>query len=63
MSNNIIELNEDLIKNELKNLFKQSVKDTLNSLLDHEAQQLTQAEKYERTEFRSLHSPTTNNFR
>ncbi|WP_196602869.1 IS256 family transposase, partial [Pectinatus frisingensis] len=53
MSNNIIQLNEDLIKTELKTLVKQSVEDTLNSLLDQEAQQLTKAEKYERTEKRN----------
>ncbi|WP_182185974.1 IS256 family transposase [Pectinatus frisingensis] len=53
MSNNIIQLNEDLIKTELKTLVKQSVEDTLNSLLDQEAQQLTKAEKYERIEKRN----------
>jgi putative transposase len=53
MSNNIIQLNQDLIKTELKTLVKQSVEDTLNSLLDQEAQQLTKAEKYERTEKRN----------
>ncbi len=46
MSNNIIQLNDDLIKTELKILVKQSVMGTLNSLLDQEAQQLTEAEKY-----------------
>ncbi len=34
-------------------MVKQSVEDTLNSLLDQEAQQLTKAEKYERTEKRN----------
>ncbi|WP_196606991.1 IS256 family transposase [Pectinatus frisingensis] len=57
MSNNIIQLNEDLIKTELKTLVKQSVEDTLNSLLDQETQQLTKAEKYERTEKRNGYRP------
>ena len=34
MSENIIQLNENLIKTELKLLVKQSVEDTLNTLLD-----------------------------
>jgi putative transposase len=55
MSNNIIQLNEGLIKTELKTLVKQSVEDTLNSLLDQEAQELTQAEKYERTKKRNAY--------
>lgn len=55
MSNNIIQLNENLIKSELKTLVKQSVEDTLNSLLDQEAQELTQAEKYERTKKRAAY--------
>ena len=33
MSDNIIQLNENLIKTELKSLVKQSVEDTLNSQL------------------------------
>ena len=36
MSGNIIQLNEDLIKNNLKNLVRDSVEETLNALLDHE---------------------------
>ena len=37
MSDNIIQLNEQVIKTELKDLVKQSVEETLNSLLDQEA--------------------------
>lgn len=40
MSGNIIQLNEDLIKNNLKNLVRDSVEETLNALLDHEADSL-----------------------
>ena len=52
MSDNIIQLNEQVIKTELKNLVKQSVEETLNSLLDQEAADLTNASKYERTDRR-----------
>ena len=37
MSEKIIQLNEDLIKNNLKDLVRNSVEETLNALLDHEA--------------------------
>ena len=49
MSGNIIQLNEDLIKNNLKDLVRDSVEETLNALLDHEANELVRAGKYERT--------------
>jgi len=52
MSDNIIQFNEQVIKTELKDLVKQSVEETLNSLLDQEAEELTKASKYERTERR-----------
>lgn len=37
MSNNIIQLNEDLIKHDLKDLIHSSVEETFNALLDKEA--------------------------
>ena len=40
MSDNIIQLNEDLIKHDLKDLVRSSVEETLNALLDHEADEL-----------------------
>ena len=40
MSDNIIQFNEQVIKTELKDLVKQSVEETLNSLLDQEAEGL-----------------------
>ncbi len=49
MSDNIIQLNEDLIKNNLKDLVRNSVEETLNALLDHEADELIKADRYERT--------------
>ena len=47
MSGNIIQLNEDFIKNNLKDLVRNSVEETLNTLLDHEADELVRAGKYE----------------
>jgi transposase-like protein len=52
MSKKIIQLNEGAIKDELKELVRGSVEETLNDLLEKEAQELTQAAKYERTEAR-----------
>ena len=50
MSDNIIQLNENLIKNNLKNLVCSSVEETLDALLDHEADELMNADKYERSD-------------
>lgn len=52
MSEKIIQLNEGIIKNELKELVRSSVEETLNGLLEAEANQLTNAAKYERSEER-----------
>ena len=52
MSEQIVQLNEQVIKTELKELVRQSVQEVLNSLLDAEADRLTNARKYERTEGR-----------
>ena len=49
MSDNIIQLNEDLIKHDLKDLVRSSVEETLNALLDKEADALVNAQKYERS--------------
>ena len=48
----IIQLNQEEIKSQLGELVRQSVEDTLNAMLDAEADQITQAHKYERTEKR-----------
>ena len=52
MSEKIIHLNEGAIKSELKELVRSSVEETLNELLEQEAQALTNAGRYERTENR-----------
>lgn len=49
MPDNIIQLNEDLIKHNLKDLVRSSVEETLNALLDKEADELVNAQKYERS--------------
>lgn len=52
MPEKIIQLNEGIIKDELKELVRNSVEETLNKLLEQEAQELTGAARYERTEAR-----------
>ena len=49
MFEKIVQLNEEIIKSELKELVRNSVEETLNGLLEQEAQQLTGAAKYERS--------------
>src|SRR5690606_37558262 len=49
MSDKIIQLNEGVIKRELKELVRSSVEETLNNLLEQEAAELTKAGRYERT--------------
>ena len=55
MSGNIIQLNDKFIQNELKILVKNSVEETLNALLDAEADKLVQAERYARDTARQGH--------
>jgi transposase-like protein len=52
MSEKIIHLNEGAIKQELKELVRHSVEETLNNLLEQEAEELTNAGRYERSEER-----------
>ena len=52
MSNKIIQLNEDAIKGELKELVRNSMEETRNNLLDQEEKELMQAAKYERFQVR-----------
>ena len=59
MSEKIVQLNEEVIKGQLKELVRGSVEETLNGLLEAEAEKLTQAGRYERSEqrqgYRSVH--------
>ena len=52
MSKKILQLNEEVIKGQLKELVRGSVEETLNELLEAEAEKLTQAARYERNEQR-----------
>jgi len=52
MSGKIVQLNEEIIKTELKELVRSSVEETLNKLLEAEADQLTNAGRYERSDDR-----------
>ena len=52
MSEKIVQLNEEIIKGQLKELVRGSVEETLNELLEKEAESLTQAARYKRNEAR-----------
>lgn len=52
MSENIVQLNEEVIKSKIGELVRKSLEETLNGLLEAEAAQLTNAGRYERTEER-----------
>ncbi len=54
MSEKIVQLNEAVIKSELKELVRGSVEEILNELLETETEKLTQAARYERNEQRSM---------
>ena len=59
MSEKIVQLNEEVIKGQLKGLVRGSVEETLNELLEAEAEKLTQAARHEHNEqrqgYRSAH--------
>ena len=50
---NIIHVNEEEIKEQLGELVRKTVEETLNEMLDAEADEITQAHKYERTKSRT----------
>ena len=52
MSEEIVQFNEEVIKEQIKELVRGSVEETLNELLEKEAEQLTRAARYERSEAR-----------
>jgi putative transposase len=52
MADNIIEINEEKVKDHLGKFVRQTVEETLNAMLDAEADQLCKAQKYERNESR-----------
>ena len=50
MSEKIVQLNEEVIKRQIKELVRGSVEETLNELLEKEVELLTQAARCERSE-------------
>ena len=52
MLDKIVQLNDEVIKGQIKELVRGSVEETLNELLEKEAESLTQAARYERSEAR-----------
>jgi len=52
MSEKIVQFNEEIIKGQIRELVRGSVEETLNELLEVEAEKLTQAARYERNEAR-----------
>lgn len=52
MSEEILQLNEEVIKGQIKELVRGSVEETLNELLEKEAESLTLAARYEHNEAR-----------
>lgn len=52
MPEKIVQLNEEVIKGQIKELVRGSVEETLNEMLEAEAQKLTQAARYECNEQR-----------
>ena len=57
MSKKIVQLNKNVITGQLKELVRGSVEETLNELLEQEAETLTQAARYERSEVRQEERP------
>lgn len=53
MPESIVQFNESALKGELKDLVRSSVEETLNALLDQEAEELVKAGRYERTKGRN----------
>ena len=52
MSEKIVQLNEEVVRGQLKELVRGSVEKTLNELLEAETEKLTQASRYECNEQR-----------
>lgn len=52
MSKSIVQLNEEIVKSQIQEMVRKSVEETLNGLLEAEAEKLTQAGRYERNEAR-----------
>lgn len=49
MSGNIVSVDEESLKSDLRELVRKTVQETLNALLDEEADEMVGAGRYERT--------------
>ena len=58
MSNSIVSFDEQAVKDELRELVRKTIEETINAMLDKEANQLVGAGPYERTDERSF-TPTS----
>ena len=55
MSANIVSVDEESLKSDLRELVRKTVQETLNALLDEEADEVVGAERYERTAAREAY--------
>ena len=55
MSANIVSVDEESLKSDLRELVRKTVQETLNALLDKEADETVGAERYERTAAREAY--------
>ena len=55
MSANIVSVDEEPLKSDLRELVRKTVQETLNALLDEEANEMVGAERYERTAAREAY--------
>lgn len=56
MSKSIVSFDEQAVKDELRELVGKTIKETINAMLDEEADQLVGARPYERTDERTAYS-------
>lgn len=57
MSANIVSVDEESLKSDLRELVRKTVQETLNALLDEEADEVVGAGRYERTAAREAYRP------
>ena len=55
MSNPIVSFDEEAVKSELRELIRKTIEETINAMLDEEADQLVAAGPYERTDERAAY--------
>ena len=55
MSDPIVSFNEQAVRDELRELVRKTIEETINAMLDEEADQLVGAAPYEQTDERTAH--------